>query len=99
MSGRAITNKYRLLSTGPPEKTCWQTDQTLGELSAEATTGFPLDPPAVIDFTGLPQLGETTWFTRPALVRAFEPVPYRGENQPWSVFASKARSSQRAALN
>jgi hypothetical protein len=49
------------------QKTCWQPDETLGEMSAEATTGFSLHPPAVIDFTDPPQFGETAWFTRLSL--------------------------------
>jgi hypothetical protein len=36
-------------------------------MSAEATTGFSLHPPAVIDFTDPPQFGETAWFTRLSL--------------------------------
>jgi flavin reductase (DIM6/NTAB) family NADH-FMN oxidoreductase RutF len=40
------------------------------DLSAGASTGFPSERTAVVDFTGLPQLGETARFARPALLRA-----------------------------
>lgn len=89
MSGRAITDRFRLLAHGQPENVCWQTDRTLGEMSAEATTGFPLDPPMVIEFTGLPQFGKTTWATRPAPVRAIEPVA-PGRNRAMKCFSRQS---------
>lgn len=58
-------------------------------MSAEATTGFLLEPPAVIEFTGLPQFGETTWVTMPAPVRAVELVAHGG-NLAMKCFSRKS---------